>query len=59
VLRHNNRRLRAGKTVKNRRRRATVRRKKFRACHCPFTSGWEGRAANIRRARRPTESATA
>ena len=39
VLRHNNRRLRAGKTVKNRRRRATVRRKKFRACHCPLLSG--------------------
>ena len=35
TLRHNDRRLRAGKTVKNRRRRATVRREKFRASHCP------------------------
>ena len=59
ALRHNNRRLRAGKTVKNRRRRATVRRKKFRACHCPLFFGREGRAEKVRRARRPTESAAA
>ncbi len=39
TLRHYSRRLRAGKTVKNRRRRATVRREKFRACHCPDGCG--------------------
>jgi hypothetical protein len=59
TLRHINRRLRAGKTVKCRRRRATVRREKFRACHCSEFLEWEGRAVQFRRARRPTESATA
>src|SRR4029077_10495570 len=39
------RRLRAGKTVQTRRRRATVRRKLFRASHCPEILG--GKAARI------------
>src|SRR4029077_4446644 len=43
TLRHIDRRLRAGKTVKDRRRRATVRREKFRACHCSEFRG--GKAA--------------
>src|ERR1700693_6469396 len=43
TLRHIDRRLRAGKTVQNRRRRATVRREKFRASHCP--EFWGGKAA--------------
>src|ERR1700719_2341617 len=43
ALRHIYRRLRAGKTVQTRRRRATVRRNKFRACHCPEFRG--GKAA--------------
>src|SRR5579872_1954771 len=38
TLRDYSRRLRAGKTVKIRRRRATVRREKFRARHCPESS---------------------
>src|ERR1700688_46623 len=43
TLRHIDRRLRAGKTVQNRRRRATVRREKFRASHCSEFRG--GKAA--------------
>src|ERR1700688_3687590 len=43
TLRHIDRRLRAGKTVQDRRRRATVRRENFRASHCSEFRG--GKAA--------------